>query len=73
MVRPNKKNESKDVFVDDLQILVWKIIPWKPEFQADVNEQLKHQYTHKLWDLYYAAISCSVLQISGSTESFTQF
>ena len=35
------ENESKDIFVDDLQILVCKIIVWKPEFQANANEQLK--------------------------------
>ena len=37
------------------------------------NEQLKHQYTHKLHDQCYAAIAHSALQTSNHKESFTQF
>ena len=37
-----KRNESEDVFVDDLQILVRKIIANKPSFRAEANKQLKH-------------------------------
>ena len=61
------------MFADDLQVLVWKIIARKTEFRTDANEQLKSQYAHKLKDLYYAAISHSMLQSSDSMESFTQF
>ena len=43
-----KKNESEDVFVDNLQVLVQRIIARKPEFRTDANEQLKSQYVHKL-------------------------
>ena len=68
-----KKNESEDVFVDDLQILVRKIIAHKPSFRAEANKQLKHQYAHKLHDQYYAAIAHSALQTSDHMESFTQF
>ena len=67
-----KRNESEDVFADDLQILVRKIIARKPSFRPEANEQLKHQYTHKLHDQYYAAIAHSVLQTSDHMESFTQ-
>ena len=59
--------------MDDLQILVCKIIARKPEFREDANEQLKNQYAHKLKDPYYAAIAHSILQSSGDSESFTQF
>ena len=59
--------------MDDLQILVWKIIAYQSSFFTDANEQLKHQYAHKLWDLYYVAIACSALQMSYSTQSCTQF
>ena len=52
-----KKNELEDAFTDDLQILVRKIIAQKPSFRAEVNEQLKSQYAHKLHDQYYAAIA----------------
>ena len=55
-----KRNESEDAFTDDLQILVRKIIAPKPSFRAEANEQLKHQYAHKLHDQYYTAIACNV-------------
>ena len=71
--RHQKKNELEDAFADDLQILVWKIIAQKPSFRAEANEQLKHQYAHKLHDQYYTAIACSVLQTSDPTDTFTQF
>ena len=68
-----KKNESEDVFADDLQILGWKIFAQETSFRANASKQLNHQYAHKLWDLYYAAIAHGVLQISNNMESFTQF
>ena len=68
-----KKNKSEDVFADDLQVLVQKIIARKPEFRTDANEQLKSQYAHKLKDPFYAEIACSMLQSSDSMESYTQF
>ena len=71
--RTQKKNESEEVFADDLQILVCKIIARKPEFWEDENEQLKSQFAHKLKDPYYAAIARSMLQSSGDSETFTQF
>ena len=43
-----KKNESEDVFVDDLQVFIKKIIARKLEFRVDASEQLKNQYAHKL-------------------------
>ena len=68
-----RKNESEDIFVDDLRIPVRNILACKPSFRAEANEQLKHQYAHKLLDQHYAAIAHSVLQKSHHTESFTQF
>ena len=68
-----KKNESEDAFADDLQILVRKIIACKPSIRAEANDQLKHQYAHKLQDQYYVPIARSVLQTSGPMETFTQF
>ena len=70
--RSQKKNKSEEAFVDELQILVHKIIARKLEFRQDANGQLKSQYVHKLKDPYYAAIAHSMLQSSDS-ESFTQF
>ena len=67
-----KKNVFEDVLMDNLQILIWEIKVWKTAFRADANEQLKHQYAHKLLDPVYVAIACSVLQMSDSMESFTK-
>ena len=71
--RAQKKNESKEAFADELQILVCKIIARKPELREDANEQLKSQFAHKLKDPYYAAIARSMLQSLENSESFTQF
>ena len=71
--RAQKRNESEEAFVDDLQFLVHKIIARKPEFREDANEQLKCQFVHKLKDPYYAAIARSMLQSSENSESFTEF
>ena len=68
-----KRNESEDAFADDFQILVRTIIAHNPSFRAEANEQLKHQYAHKLHDQYYAAIVHSALQTSDHMETFTQF
>ena len=68
-----EKNKSEDVFVDNLQVLVWKIIARRLEFRKDANEQLKSQYAHKLKDPYYVAIACSMLQSSDNMECFTKF
>ena len=65
-----KRNESEDAFTDDLQILVSKITAQKPAFRAEANEQLKHQYAHKLHDQYYTAIAHSVLQTSDPLGDF---
>ena len=67
------KNKLEDVFADDLQILVRKIIAHKPFFMSEANKQLKHQYAHKLHDEDYTAIVCSALQTWDHMESFIQF
>ena len=71
--RAQKKNESEEIFADELQILACKIIARKLEFREDANEQLKSKFVHKLKDPYYAAIARSMLQSSEDSESFTQF
>ena len=71
--RAQKKNESKEAFVDELQILVHKIIARKLEFRHDANNKLKSQYVHNLKDPYYAVIAHSMLQSLEDSESFTQF
>ena len=65
-----KKNESKEAFADELQILGCKIIARKQEFRQDANEQLKSQYAHKLKDPYYAAIAALYAPILGGFRKF---
>ena len=57
-----KTRETKDTFIQDLQVLAWKIIAWKLSFHLEANNQLKTKYTHKLQDPYYVVIACSALQ-----------
>ena len=47
-----KARETKYTFANDLQVLARKIIAHKPSFCKEVNQQLKAQYMHKLWDQY---------------------
>ena len=68
-----KDRETKDTFVDDLQVLARKTIAQKSSFRKEANQQLKAQYVHKLWDKYYAAMAHSALQSSPEEESFTKF
>ena len=68
-----KAREAEDTFANNLQVLARKIIMHKPSFRKEANQQLKAQYTHKLWDQYYAAMACSALQSSPEEESFTRF
>ena len=49
------------------------MIACKPSFQLEANSQLKAPYTHKLWDLFYAAMACSTMQSSLEEETFTKF
>ena len=68
-----KARETEDTFADDLQVLARKIIAQKQSYRKEVNQQLKAQYTHKLWDQYYTAMACSALQSYPEEESFTKF
>ena len=50
-----ENRETEDTFVDDMQVFTRKSIAWKQSFCLEANHQFKAQYTHKLWDPYYAA------------------
>ena len=45
-----RKNESGDIYAENLQNLIRKIIVHKPSLRAEGNKQLKHHYAHKLHD-----------------------
>ena len=49
--------ETEDVFADELQVLVRKIIAWKPEFKSKANQALKHQFTQNLRDPYFGVVA----------------
>ena len=71
--RSQKAREPRDTFAHDLQVLAQKIIVQKPSFHLEVNQQLKAQYAHKLWDPYYVAMAHSTMQSSTEEETFTRF
>ena len=52
-----KTRETEDVFVDELQVLVWKIVACKPEFINKPNQALKHQFAQNLRDPYFGVIA----------------
>ena len=45
--------ETEDMFADELQVLVRKIVAHKPEFISKANQALKHQFTQNLRDPYF--------------------
>ena len=55
------------------KVLARKIIACKPSFWLEANTQLKAQYAHKLWDMYYVAMAHSAMQSSLEEEPFTRF
>ena len=65
--------ETGDMFADELQVLVWKIVAHKPEFISEVNQVLKHQFTLNLRDPYFVVVARGPCLSSPDSESFTQF
>ena len=68
-----KTRETEDAFANELQILVRKIVAWKPEFIHEANQALKHQYTQNLRDPYFGVIARGECLSSPDSKSFTQF
>ena len=71
--RFQKTRETKDAFADELQILVQKIVAWKPEFIHEANQALKHQFAQNLRDPYFGVVARGQCLSSPDSESFTQF
>ena len=65
--------ETKDAFVDKLQVLVRKAIARKPEFISEANQALKHQLVHNLRDPYFGVVARGQCLSSLDSKSFTQF
>ena len=68
-----KVKESEESFADELQILAWKVISKKPNFQQGLDSVLKNQYVNQLYDCHSAAIMKSLLFQLPPQTSFTQF
>ena len=58
--------------MDDIQVLVRKIVAQKPEFKSEANQALKHQFTQNLRDLYFRVVARGQCLSSPDSESFTQ-
>ena len=65
-----KTRETKDVFADELQVLVWKIVAHKPEFINEANQALKHQLTQNLRDPYFRVIARGQCLSSPDSQEF---
>ena len=43
--------------MDELQVLVRKIVAQKPEFIGEANQALKHQFSQNLRDPYFRVVA----------------
>ena len=68
-----KARETKDMFADELQVLVRKIVACKPEFISEANQALKHQFAQNLKDPYFGVIARGQCLSSLDSKSFIQF
>ena len=49
--------ETKYAFVDELQVLVQKIVAQKPQFKGEANQALKHQFAQNLRNPYFGVVA----------------
>ena len=68
-----KTRETEDMFANELQVLVQKIVAHKPEFISEANQALKHQFVQNLKDPYFGVIVRGQFLSSPDSASFTQF
>ena len=64
--------ELEEVFADELQLLAWKVISKKPDFQVNLDTILKQWYTNQLYNCNSASIA-KMLLLQMPKVSFTQF
>ena len=67
-----KLKEMEEAFVDELQLLAWKVISRKPDFCQDLDTMLKQCYVSQLYDHSNVSIAKTLLKQMLQT-SFTQF
>ena len=71
--RCQKPKDTEDQFADELQILARKVISVCPQWRFQVNEVLKTQFAHRLWDQYFSAMAHNLLKVSPTDMTFTKF
>ena len=49
--------KTKDMFVDELQVLLRNIVAHKSEFIREANQALKHQFTQNCRDPYFGVVA----------------
>ena len=69
--RSQKIWETEDAFVDELQVLVRKIVARKPEFVSEANQALKHQFAQNLRDPYFRVVARGQCLSSPHSEFYT--
>ena len=57
-----KTKEMEEAFADELQILTWKVMTRKPNFQQDLDSTLKQRYASQLSDKHSASIAKILLK-----------
>ena len=67
-----KPKESKEAFMDELQLLTHKVISKCPTFREGLDTTLKQHYVNQLYD-YNSASVAKTLLIQMPTVMFTQF
>ena len=68
-----KVKESEESFADELQVLAWKVISKRPNYQLGLDSMLKNQYANQLYDCHSVAMMKSLLFQLPAHTSFTQF
>ena len=67
-----KAKESKEAFINELQILTHKVIIKKPDFGVNLDSMLKQRYASQLLDCNSASIDKTLL-VQMQQCSFTEF
>ena len=71
--RCQKPKETEDQFPDKLQVLARKVPSVCPKWKSHVNEALKTQFAHWLWDQYFAALTHNLLKVAPTDTMFVKF
>ena len=68
-----KVQETGNMFADELQVLMRKIVAHKPEFISKSYQALKHQFAQNLRAPYFRVVVRGQCLSFPDSESFTQF